>query len=34
MTRIAKATGFWLLVGLIVLYAVFPFYYAILSSRT
>jgi trehalose/maltose transport system permease protein len=32
MTRIAKATGFWLLVGLIVLYAVFPFYYAILSS--
>ena len=30
--RILKSIGFWLLVGAIVVYAVFPFYYAILSS--
>jgi trehalose/maltose transport system permease protein len=32
MIRILKRVGFWLLVAVIVLYAVFPFYYAILSS--
>lgn len=28
----AKRLGFWLLVAVIVAYALFPFYYAILSS--
>jgi trehalose/maltose transport system permease protein len=32
MIRALRAAGFWLLVALIVLYSVFPFYYAILSS--
>jgi trehalose/maltose transport system permease protein len=32
MTRILKPIGFWLLVAVIVVYAVFPFYYAILTS--
>lgn len=32
MTRALKRAGFWLLVALIVLQAVFPFYYAILTS--
>ncbi|CAM5764436.1 sugar ABC transporter permease [Labrys miyagiensis] len=32
MTRILKPIGFWLLVAAIVIYAVFPFYYTILSS--
>jgi trehalose/maltose transport system permease protein len=30
--RLLKRVGFWLLVAAIVIYAVFPFYYAILSS--
>jgi trehalose/maltose transport system permease protein len=30
--RIVKTAGFWLLVAVIVIYAIFPFYYAILSS--
>src|SRR5258708_28858842 len=30
--KLVKAVGFWLLVIIIVVYAVFPFYYAILSS--
>ena len=29
---ILRKTGFWLLVAAIVVYAIFPFYYAILSS--
>jgi trehalose/maltose transport system permease protein len=32
MTRVLRTVGFWLLVAVIVVYAVFPFYYAILSS--
>jgi trehalose/maltose transport system permease protein len=32
MKRVASRTAFYLLVGVIVLYAVFPFYYAIVSS--
>lgn len=32
MTEIAKKVGFYLLVGVIVLFAVFPFYYAILTA--
>lgn len=32
MIRIARATGFYLLVGIIVLQAVFPFYYAVITS--
>jgi trehalose/maltose transport system permease protein len=32
MRRALKAAGFWVLVAAIVLYSVFPFYYAILSS--
>jgi trehalose/maltose transport system permease protein len=32
MTAILKRAGFWLLVTAIVVYAVFPFYYAILTS--
>jgi trehalose/maltose transport system permease protein len=32
MTRLLKTAGFWLLVVAIIVYAVFPFYYAILSS--
>ena len=32
MTNILKPIGFWLLVAVIVLFSVFPFYYAIISS--
>ena len=32
MTSILKPIGFWLLVVAIVLFSVFPFYYAIISS--
>ena len=32
MTNILKPVGFWLLVVIIILFSVFPFYYAILSS--
>jgi trehalose/maltose transport system permease protein len=32
VTKILKPIGFWLLVAVIVIYAVFPFYYAIITS--
>ncbi|MDX1607135.1 MAG: hypothetical protein R3202_13155, partial [Candidatus Competibacterales bacterium] len=32
MKNLAKFVGFWLLVAIIVVYAVFPFYYAIITS--
>jgi trehalose/maltose transport system permease protein len=32
MSKVLKPIGFWLLVAVIVLYAVFPFYYAIVTS--
>jgi trehalose/maltose transport system permease protein len=32
ITKILKPIGFWLLVAVIVIYAVFPFYYAIITS--
>ena len=32
LTKIAKRIGFWALIVLIMVYAVFPFYYAVVTS--
>ncbi len=32
LAKIAKRVGFWALIALIMVYAVFPFYYAVITS--